>query len=173
MCCVQGCRPPLSAHSGDKDIGHNSVDTEAATHVTCRKMVGIDHTSPFVALRRLDVHAQLASPSSTSRATAAWEHLIRRCRRTWKTERERISKIGARLSTRNWNSYNSIRGSERREWSARPASVFPKSGRTCRHPPGWLLGSRLGDGAGPADTVKSPGASVLATAPAPPPGFIP
>ena len=54
-------------------------------HVTGRNMVGIDHTIPFVALRRLNVHAQLASPFSTSRATAAWKHLIRRCRRTRKT----------------------------------------------------------------------------------------
>ena len=117
----------------DDDLEHGAVESEAAAGVADAHRVGIDHTGAFVAGRRLRDDApteqSILPVTPPRRLVATWLWMSE----STEWERETISKIGARQSTRNQQGYNFAQCGRGRRRTVRAGSAPPKSGS--RHPP--------------------------------------
>ena len=145
--CRSHSASTVSAHGEDEDLVHGAVEREPANHMTDRNWVRGDHTGPFCACRRRrnDALSQLTIMHGACLGVV----LSVKCETSEDTEIDcdRISKIRARQSTRNEQSYKAICGSERRGWTVRAGNGRPKSAFFSRLPPvqycRLLLASRV------------------------------
>ena len=106
---------------------HEFVENEAVRLVSDRCVVGIDHPGPFIVRRRRrddavtdQLIAAVVCHGGMWPAECETSEVV-------ECEPERKSKIRARQSTRNRESYNFTQSRERRGASARAGSVPPKT----------------------------------------------
>ena len=120
----------------------------------------VEHSSRGFARRcareAATLHKSTCSPRGLRRASRSGSHMVRTSQDV-EDERERLSKIRARLSTLNCLSYKAITGSDRRRRSVRPSGVRPNCPRSARLDP--VMGGHAPspqEGRGPSPAPGTP-----------------